>query len=92
MYNVEFIVLYFLIMPITTFFLSKQIVSFLDSLPKSEQSSFVDNALTQAIKQKNKSDALELLDSIEPVESDIGSVELVEKFRKERLDYLLARD
>jgi hypothetical protein len=41
---------------------------------------------------KKKADALAFLDSIEPVESDIGSVELLEASRKQRLDYLLTRN
>ena len=75
-----------------TFTISEQVVEFLDSLPKREKSKFVSNALIQAIKDKNKADALAFLDSIVPVESDIGSVELLEESRKQRLDYLLNRN
>ena len=77
-------------MPVAkTFTIPEKVVEFLDTLPKREKSKFVSNALIQAIKDKNKADALAFLDSIEPVESDKGSVELLEESRKQRLDYLL---
>ena len=75
-----------------TFTISEQVVEFLDSLPKREKSKFVSNALAKAILEQKKADALAFLDSIEPVESDKGSVELLQESRKQRLDYLLNRN
>ena len=79
-------------MPIAkTFTLSEEVVEYLETLPKREKSKFVSSALAKAILEKKKVDALALLDSIVPVESDKGSAELVDDFRKDRLEYLLNR-
>lgn len=79
-------------MPIAkTFTISEKVVEYLETLPKREKSKFVSSALAKAILEKKKADALALLDSIVPVESEKGSAELVDDFRKDRLEYLLNR-
>ncbi|HFC31092.1 MAG TPA: hypothetical protein ENJ44_08635 [Oceanospirillales bacterium] len=79
-------------MPVAkTFTIPEKIVEFLDSLPKREKSKFVSLALTKAILEKKKADALAMLDSIVPVESEKGSLQLLEESRKERLDCLLKK-
>ncbi len=67
----------------TTFTLSAQVKHELESIvPKSRRSRFIEQAIIDALKEKNQKIFLWLIDDIEPVGIDLDSAELVGQLRE----------
>lgn len=64
----------------------EDVAQFIDSLPKMERSKFVSSTLRRAIQNRTKEKALDMLNSITPVDTGDNktSVELVRESRERR--------
>ena len=58
------------------------------AVPKSYRSQFIEQAIQQALNNKTKQELFELIAAIEPVKSELSSVELISVIREERLHRL----
>jgi len=73
----------------SSFTLSLEVKKSLDAaVPKSSRSQFIEQAIREALKNKTKQELFELIDAIEPLISELNSVELVSAIREARLTQL----
>lgn len=65
----------------------EDVAQFIDSLPKMERSKFVSSTLRRAIENRTKQKALDMLNSITPIDTGDNktSVELVRESRERRI-------
>ena len=67
------------------------VASFIDTLPKRERSKFVATTLRQAVMQQSAQTAMDVLESIVPIQADNkkSSCDLLDEARAQRQDQLL---